>query len=152
MAGAFGSDFPSIKLEQSDSAPTQEEKYDKIGIDSGLPSPAAQSDEDIYEDAGDLNFSEAIRGVYLARVPKYLWESWSDFDDDQEIQLGTVRLEGGLQDTTRVMQILLSSAHASARNKDLALTVFITVESSALFPSNQQQPYSKRVQHADHES
>jgi transcription initiation factor TFIIF subunit beta len=56
-------------------------------------SPAAFTDDDIYEDAGDLEFNTDLefQKLYLARVPKYLWESWSKLDDDAEIQIGTVR-------------------------------------------------------------
>jgi len=56
-------------------------------------SPAAFTDEDIYEDAGDLEFNTDpnFQKVYLARVPKYIWEEWSSLDDDAEIQLGTIR-------------------------------------------------------------
>lgn len=58
-------------------------------------SPAAFSEEDIYEDAGDLEFNTALpyQGVYLAKVPKYVWESWSKLDDDAEIQIGTIRTQ-----------------------------------------------------------
>ena len=57
-------------------------------------SPAAFVDEDIYEDTGDLEFNDdpTYKKLYLARVPKYLWEVWSELDDDAEIQLGTVRM------------------------------------------------------------
>lgn len=51
------------------------------------------ADEDIYEDTHDLeiNEDEPYQRVYLARVPKYLWEEWDKLDDDAEIQLGKVR-------------------------------------------------------------
>jgi transcription initiation factor TFIIF subunit beta len=57
------------------------------------PSPSALTDEDIYEDAGDLEFNTDpnFQKLYLARVPKYIWEEWSSLDDDAEIQLGTIR-------------------------------------------------------------
>lgn len=56
-------------------------------------SPGAFTDEDIYEDAGDLEFNSdpKYQKLYLARVPKYIWENWSGLDDDAEIQLGTIR-------------------------------------------------------------
>lgn len=64
-------------------------------------SPAAQ-DDDVYEDAGDLDFSGAEPGLYLTRIPKFLWEQWSKLDDNQEIQIGTLRVEGDLSDIKRV--------------------------------------------------
>lgn len=50
-------------------------------------------DEDIYEEAGDLEFNgdPAWKSLYLARVPKAVWEAWSKIDDDAEIHLGTIR-------------------------------------------------------------
>ena len=65
-------------------------------------SPAAQTDEDIYEDTGDLDFAGSDQGFYLTRLPKFLWDSWSKLDDNQEIQIGTIRVEGGLNDVKRV--------------------------------------------------
>jgi hypothetical protein len=57
-------------------------------------SPAALSEEDIYEDAGDLEFNSdpVFQSLYLARVPKYVWEAWSKLDDEAEIQIGTLRM------------------------------------------------------------
>jgi transcription initiation factor TFIIF subunit beta len=54
------------------------------------------ADDDIYEDAGDLEFNtnHTWQALYLARVPKGLWEAWSKLDDDAEIELGTIRSTG----------------------------------------------------------
>ncbi|KAK4697621.1 transcription initiation factor TFIIF subunit beta, partial [Lecanoromycetidae sp. Uapishka_2] len=68
-------------------------------------SPAAQ-DDDVYEDAGDLDFSGAEPALYLTRIPKFLWEQWSKLDDNQEIQIGTVRVEGNLSDVKRMSLLL----------------------------------------------
>ncbi|KAL8849888.1 MAG: hypothetical protein Q9221_005154 [Calogaya cf. arnoldii] len=87
----------------------------KVEPPSAVASPAPQSDDDVYEDAGDLDFSHAVQGLYLTRIPKYLWESWSTLDEDDEIQIGTVRVEGGLEDVKR-MSLLLSPQFASQRN------------------------------------
>ncbi|KAI1107000.1 transcription initiation factor iif [Jackrogersella minutella] len=59
------------------------------------PSPAAMSEDDIYEDAGDLEFYDPNDvndgAVYLTHVPKYLYDSWAHLDDDAEIRIGTLR-------------------------------------------------------------
>lgn len=60
------------------------------------------NDEDLYEDAGDLDFSSAGQNVWLSRLPRSLWEYWSRLDDDEEIQIGTVRIEGPPNDIKRV--------------------------------------------------
>lgn len=61
-------------------------------------SPNAPLDEDdLYEDAGDLEFFDQNSGngsvgqAYLARLPKELWEAWSSLPDDAEIEVGKMR-------------------------------------------------------------
>jgi hypothetical protein len=60
--------------------------------------PGVMSDDDIYEDAGDLEFAHLDRAtnpaaadVYLTHVPGYLHQAWAHLDDDEEIRIGTVR-------------------------------------------------------------
>lgn len=60
------------------------------------------SDEDLYEDAGDLDYSGSTQALILTRIPKFLWESWTQLGDDDEIQIGTIRYEGDPEDPKRV--------------------------------------------------
>lgn len=59
--------------------------------------PSAMSDDDMYEDAGDLEFADfsptnpAAADVYLTFVPKYLYDAWANMDDNEEIRIGTMR-------------------------------------------------------------
>jgi hypothetical protein len=53
------------------------------------PSP----EEDIYEDAGDLDFSNASQQVWLSHIPKSLWETLSTAPDEEEIEIGVLRVE-----------------------------------------------------------
>ncbi|RYC54307.1 hypothetical protein CHU98_g11900, partial [Xylaria longipes] len=60
--------------------------------------PGVMDDDDIYEDAGDLEFADlnpstnpAAADVYLTHVPKYLYQAWANLDDDEEIRIGTMR-------------------------------------------------------------
>ncbi|KAL1965804.1 hypothetical protein VTN77DRAFT_5125 [Rasamsonia byssochlamydoides] len=76
--------------------------YIKPDPDSRETPAGTLSDEDIYEDAGDLDFSQAGQNVWLTRIPKALWEHWSKLDDDEEIQIGTIRVEGDPTDIKRV--------------------------------------------------
>lgn len=62
------------------------------------PAPESSDDEDLYEDAGDLEFYEKKpnnENLYSARLPQYLWKKWAALvermGDDEEIQLGTLR-------------------------------------------------------------
>jgi transcription initiation factor TFIIF subunit beta len=56
-------------------------------------SSSAFAEDDIYEDAGDLEFNTdpKYQKLYLARLPKYIWDNWHNLDDDAEILLGTIR-------------------------------------------------------------
>lgn len=86
---------PEVKAEPSPSLSIKEEPDVKDG--GGMI-----SDEDIYEDTGDLDFSNSAQDVWLTRIPRPLWEKWSKLDDDEEIQIGTVRVEGDPTDIKRV--------------------------------------------------
>ncbi|KAI4266823.1 MAG: hypothetical protein L6R38_008527 [Xanthoria sp. 2 TBL-2021] len=104
-----------VKMEYNGPAMNGIDGNVKVEPPSAAASPAPQSDDDIYEDAGDLDFSHAVQGLYLTRIPKYLWESWSTLDDDEEIRLGTMRVEGGLEDVKR-MSLFLSPQIATQKN------------------------------------
>lgn len=103
MANAVDAQILEFKAEQHGPAIVGDGARIKVELPSTAASPAAHSDDDIYEDAGDLDFSQALQGLYLSRIPKYLWETWSRLKDDQEIQLGTIRVEGDLDDVKRVI-------------------------------------------------
>ncbi|KAI4133917.1 MAG: hypothetical protein LQ341_006106, partial [Variospora aurantia] len=60
-----------LKAEQDGPATLGEAARIKVEPPSAATSPADPSDEDIYEDAGDLDFSRAVQGLYLGRIPKY---------------------------------------------------------------------------------
>ena len=60
------------------------------------------SDEDLYEDAGDLDYTGSTQALILTRIPKFLWENWTQLSDDDEIQIGTIRYEGDPEDPKRV--------------------------------------------------
>lgn len=65
--------------------------------DEPSASPPAFEDDDLYEDAGDLNFYDPngpadFNNVSLMRVSNDLWKRWSDLNDDQEVQIGTMRV------------------------------------------------------------
>lgn len=66
-------------------------------------------EEDLYEDAGDLDFSQAGQNVWLSRLPRQLWENWAHLDDDEEIEIGTMRVEGTPNDIKRVSSMQCAS-------------------------------------------
>ncbi|KAH7326652.1 transcription initiation factor IIF, beta subunit [Stachybotrys elegans] len=89
-------------------------------------SPAPIDEEDLFEDAGDLEFydknapNNSFETLYLARVPKYMWDAWQKLTDklgdDDEIQIGTLRtwneavedkhVEGGTRHVTKLRMLL----------------------------------------------
>lgn len=101
MIAAQATNVPSIKID-SDTHVNGQGPQIKPDPEATGASPGAQSDGDIYEDAGDLDFSSADQAIYLTRIPKFLWDTWSKLDDDQEIEVGRIRVEGDQSDIKRV--------------------------------------------------
>ena len=88
---------PQVKQDPDASSP-----FVKSDPESKEATLAALEEEDLYEDAGDLDFTNAAQSVWLSRIPRSLWEHWSKLDDDEEIQVGTIRIEGDPSDIKRV--------------------------------------------------
>ena len=103
MTTTYSSDLPSIKVENPTNGQTSHVKPEP---DSITNSPATHTDDDLYEDAGDLDFAGADQGLFLTRVPKFLWERWSQLDESQEVTIGMVRVQGGLANAKRVRDSL----------------------------------------------
>lgn len=63
------------------------------------PDPDAASPfvEDEIDESTDLEFYDTTAGdgslnrMYLARLPKYVWDAWASLDDDEEIEIGKIR-------------------------------------------------------------
>ena len=100
MATSFKTDVPTIKVEAGPRH--SQDAHIKPDPDALGASPSALSEDDIYEDAGDLDFAEADQNVFLTRLPKFLWEIWSKLDDEDEIQIGRIRLESQPGEIKRV--------------------------------------------------
>lgn len=85
----------------------KQDPYIKRDPDAVGNSPSPFADSEVFDDAGDLEFGNdpKFQSIYLARVPKYIWEQWSDLDDDAEIQLGTIRqtMEANKDGSQRVL-------------------------------------------------
>lgn len=68
----------------------------RIKQDPDVGSPGV---EDELEESTDLEFyskdNDNYNRMYLARLPNYLWKAWSELDDDEEIQIGTIRQWSG---------------------------------------------------------
>ncbi|KAJ5085279.1 hypothetical protein N7532_010050 [Penicillium argentinense] len=81
--------------------------YIKADPDSKEVSLADLDDEDLYEDAGDLDFSAAGSSIWLSRLPRQLWEHWAHLDDDEEIEVGTMRIEKNPTDPNDIKRVSL---------------------------------------------
>ena len=99
---------PNFKVETESTAAKELQHIRMEAGNTGVP-----ADEDIYEDAGDLDFSSAAQAFYLTRLPKYLWKTWAQLGDDAEVEVGTIRIEGDLNAPKRVsvLQVILLHFH-----------------------------------------
>ncbi len=52
-------------------------------------------DEDDFEDTGELTIPPDVNGMWLMRIPRILWETWATADDDEELQIGNIRVWQG---------------------------------------------------------
>jgi transcription initiation factor TFIIF subunit beta len=78
---------PRVKFEQgikSESSMTPPELKQEMGY---------ADDDELYEDAGDLDMTQADRAVWLVKLPSFLAERWRDIDLDEEITLGVVKVD-----------------------------------------------------------
>ena len=96
MATLQGTGIPRVKLE---SGPDQTMKLE---APEDTPSPFVDEDEDMYEDAGDVDFSQAQQHLWLSHIPRSLWETLSKLQDDDEIEIGKIRVEGPESNPSRV--------------------------------------------------
>ena len=74
--------------------------------DEGATPMQFQHDDDLENDVGDLDFSNSDLKLWLTKVPSSLWEILSSLKDDDEIELGTLRVEGSLEAPKRVCSLL----------------------------------------------
>jgi transcription initiation factor TFIIF subunit beta len=93
--------LPSVKVEDASSMMIKDETME----DALSP----YMEEDIYEDAGDLDFANAQKKVWLSHIPRSLWETLSTMEGDDEIEIGTLRVEGSESQPTRVSSSVCSA-------------------------------------------
>ena len=91
-----GATIPSVKVERVPSPHVKPEPGD------AEPSPYMDEDDLYEEDAGDLDFSQAQQQLWLSHIPRSLWETWSSLNDDEEIEIGAIRVEGTEAEPRRV--------------------------------------------------
>lgn len=111
-----------------------------VKVEDVMPdSPTALSDT--YMDDGDfddpaLNFDNISQQLWMSRLPKYLWETLAkigdpkaldqalaNIPDEQEIDLGTIRIEGNLEKPDRVSLKLSDIPYFSTIEKEYILKI-----------------------------
>lgn len=112
MATLQGSGIPRVKLE---SVPDMSIKPEPM---EDTPSPYIDEDEEMYdEDTGDLDFSQAQQQLWTSHIPKTLWEALSKLQDEDEIEIGTIRVEGPETNPSRVRVLpMISIVHHADEN------------------------------------
>jgi len=60
--------------------------------DGAFIKPEHEADE--YEDTGECHMpaNPEEQRAWLCRLPKWLWTAWEDMADDEEIELGKIRV------------------------------------------------------------
>ncbi|KAF4555370.1 TFIIF beta subunit-like protein [Elsinoe fawcettii] len=101
---------------------TKMEEDVKIKPDPANAHTPSAMDEDEYEDTGELHIKGAGSddAAWLAKLPKWLWEAWSTIADDEEIELGKVRVyNDNLPNGTQKLKIVLNDipGHADVPKK-----------------------------------
>lgn len=74
------------------------------------PELALSDDEDTYaDDDGELKVPQEQNQshVWLAKLPKWLWEAWEDIADDQEIEIGKLRIYNKTDQDIRANKVKL---------------------------------------------
>ena len=90
--------LPVVKVEQAPSPDLKSEPSE----DGTSPFP---QQDDIYEDPGDLDFSAAQQNLWLSHIPRSLWEALAQIEDDDEIEIGILRIEGVAGTNGRVCSV-----------------------------------------------
>jgi transcription initiation factor TFIIF subunit beta len=98
-----GATIPTVKVDHVPSP------HIKAELGENTPSPYMDEDDVYEEDAGDLDFSQAQQQLWLSHIPRSLWEMWSSLSDDEEIEIGTIRVEGTEKEPQRVGSHVVSS-------------------------------------------
>ncbi|KAF2836589.1 hypothetical protein M501DRAFT_996797 [Patellaria atrata CBS 101060] len=88
-----------------------------VKLDPDLQSPHAfADDEDEDEDTGELNIPNDLPQTWLARLPQYLWEFMSKIGDDEEIQIGHIRVYGPSPNGDQEMKFILDDKYVQQEN------------------------------------
>ena len=104
MAAVQNPGVPRLKVENAHDGTIKSETIDQ---DVDMTSPYTDDEDDGLEDGGDLDFANAQQPLWLTQIPRSLWTTLSTMGMDEEIELGTIRIEGSQDNPQRVRPLLL---------------------------------------------
>lgn len=55
------------------------------------PSPMLEDEDDAFEDTGELEMPKSLPKAWMIKVPKLIYDRWSEVDDDEPIRIGTLK-------------------------------------------------------------
>lgn len=89
--------------------------------DASSPSAASDQFMDDADDDPELDFGDARKDLWLSKLPTFLWAALDEAKDDTEIELGTIRVEGSLDNPERVSLLLKSTPTFTTVEKEYVL-------------------------------
>lgn len=87
-------------------------------------SPASLASDQFMDDVEDdpeLSTNEAQKALWMARFPPWLWAALEHANDDEEIDLGTIRIEGSFDNPDRVSLLLNDAPFSKEVEKEYVL-------------------------------
>lgn len=118
----MSSGVPSFKVENTD-APIKPEPLDDASspIASDIDGEGGGYMDDTEVDDPELDLKSARQPLWITRVPHYMWDMLAQAKDDEEIELGTIRVEGTIEKPTRVSLMLNSLPRFAGVEKEYRL-------------------------------
>lgn len=104
--------LPTVKIEGDENVKME---------DASSPSAASDAYMDDADDDPELNFEEVNRILWISKLPRYLWEALATAADDEEIEIGTIRVEGPFDNPERVSLMLSNSDKLPNIEKEFVL-------------------------------
>jgi transcription initiation factor TFIIF subunit beta len=98
---------PNIKLQSGVKLDDSVNHEPGISPSVGMVRPSYPDDDELYEDAGDLDISNGERAVWLVKLPQFLADRWKDIDVDEEIPLGVVKVDRNAPEQKQVYKSFL---------------------------------------------
>lgn len=108
----MASSIPTIKFEGDHNVKME---------DVNSPSAASEQYADDVEDDPELNTENAHKILWMSKLPKYLWEALENVNDDGEIEIGTIRVEGAFDSPERVSLMLNNAQNFQSLEKEYVL-------------------------------